>query len=250
MRDWLKIDFGPEFKKSDFWGKVKLLILDDVKIFLPFRADTILAYDENDEIVNGIGLHWYMNYVPDIMGNPMDRTYNRHPDKFLIGTEACHEATPLKDRINRDEQWHRGMKYSEDIIHHLNHHSSGWIDWNLALDEAGGPNWAHNYVDSPILINAAEQEFYLQPMYWHMVHFSKLLEKGSTVVDYKLTDDDKQWLHKKHVKMTAVERLDGSIALTVLNMDSKEYSLYIENLAATVMIPEHSLLSFVFWLEN
>ena len=140
------------------------------------------------------------------------------------------------------------MKYSEDIIHHLNHHSSGWIDWNLALDERGGPNWAHNYVDSPVIINANDQEFYLQPMYWHMVHFSKLLEKGSTVIDYQIFDNHNSFLKNKKVKFSVVERLDRSFCITVLNTDTKSYSVFIENIAATVMIEAESLYSFVFWI--
>ena len=66
MRDWLKTDFGPEFKNSAFWASVKMIMLDDVKIWLPFRADTVLAEPDNDDLIKGVGLHWYMNYVPDI----------------------------------------------------------------------------------------------------------------------------------------------------------------------------------------
>ena len=36
----------------------------------------------------------------------------------------------------------------------LNHWSTGWVDWNMALDMQGGPNWANNFVDSPIIIDA------------------------------------------------------------------------------------------------
>ena len=31
---------------------------------------------------------------------------------------------------------------------------TGWTDWNMALDLSGGPNWANNKVDSPVIINA------------------------------------------------------------------------------------------------
>lgn len=35
----------------------------------------------------------------------------------------------------------------------INHWSTGWVDWNMALDMNGGPNWANNFVDSPIIVN-------------------------------------------------------------------------------------------------
>ena len=53
----------------------------------------------------------------------------------------------------------------------LNHHVIAWTDWNMALDMQGGPNWVKNFVDSPIIVNKNEDEFYKQPMFYHMGHF-------------------------------------------------------------------------------
>jgi glucosylceramidase len=46
--------------------------------------------------------------------------------------------------------WTRGWLYGWDILNTLKHWSVGWIDWNLCLDQRGGPNWINNYVDSPV----------------------------------------------------------------------------------------------------
>ena len=35
----------------------------------------------------------------------------------------------------------------------------------------GGPNWVKNFVDSPIIVNAQNDEFYKQPMFYIMGHF-------------------------------------------------------------------------------
>ena len=53
----------------------------------------------------------------------------------------------------------------------LNHWVTGWLDWNLALDMNGGPNWANNQVDSPIIVDAERDLFYKQPMFYHLGHF-------------------------------------------------------------------------------
>ena len=45
----------------------------------------------------------------------------------------------------------------------------------VALDMNGGPNWAYNFVDSPIIVNADKDEFYKNPMYYGLAHFSKFL---------------------------------------------------------------------------
>lgn len=47
--------------------------------------------------------------------------------------------------------WERAVNYASDIISDLNNFVGGWIDWNLLLDMEGGPNWAKNFVDAPII---------------------------------------------------------------------------------------------------
>jgi len=37
----------------------------------------------------------------------------------------------------------------------MNNWATGWNDWNAFLDETGGPNWANNQVDAPIILNTA-----------------------------------------------------------------------------------------------
>lgn len=61
----------------------------------------------------------------------------------------------------------------------LNHYVVGWIDWNLCLDPEGGPNWAENFVDAPILVYGDRDEFIKQPMFYAMGHFSKFIPRGS-----------------------------------------------------------------------
>lgn len=55
----------------------------------------------------------------------------------------------------------------------------GWIDWNLCLSPTGGPNWANNFVDAPILVYGDDDEFIKQPMFYAMGHFSKFIPRGS-----------------------------------------------------------------------
>lgn len=73
----------------------------------------------------------------------------------------------------------------------MNHWAVGWVDWNLALDETGGPNWIQNYVDSPIIVNADNDEFYKQPMYYALKHFSRFVDRGSIRISITETNDVK-----------------------------------------------------------
>lgn len=53
------------------------------------------------------------------------------------------------------------------------------MDWNLVLDESGGPNWAGNVVDAAVIVNKTSDEFYKQPMFYAIGHFSKFVPRGS-----------------------------------------------------------------------
>lgn len=53
----------------------------------------------------------------------------------------------------------------------MNHGVGGWVDWNLALNQSGGPNWARNVVDAPVIVPISADRFYKQPMFYALAHF-------------------------------------------------------------------------------
>ncbi|CAI2352067.1 unnamed protein product [Caenorhabditis sp. 36 PRJEB53466] len=178
MRDFLRDYLGPRLKETELTEKLKVMILDDGRGLLPGWADTIFNDTEARRYADGVAVHWYGNmYSPAVL---LDITQRHHPDKFIFGTEACAGYFGHHGPIMGD--WFRAEGYADDIITDLNHHVSGWTDWNLCLDETGGPNWAYNVVDAPIIVNRTADEFYKQPMFYAMGHFSKFLPRGSTRV--------------------------------------------------------------------
>lgn len=92
----------------------------------------------------------------------------------------------------------------------VNHWASGWLDWNLALDANGGPNWVSNTVDASIIVNATSDEFYKQPMFYALAHFSKFVLPGSKRIQMQ-TDDN------KGISSAAFLREDGNVATVFLN---------------------------------
>jgi hypothetical protein len=59
----------------------------------------------------------------------------------------------------------------------------GWIDWNLALDLRGGPNWASWKADAAILVSPKSDEFFKQPIHYGIGHVSKFVPPGSVRID-------------------------------------------------------------------
>lgn len=84
------------------------------------------------------------------------------------------------------------------------------MDWNIVLDESGGPTYIKNFVDSPILVNEASQEFYKQPIFYALGHFSKFVVPDSVKLETTVNDLDK-------VRAMAFLRPDSLIALIIYN---------------------------------
>ncbi|VVC91735.1 unnamed protein product [Leptidea sinapis] len=110
-----------------------------------FNDTLIFAMERGDpnvmDYVDGIAVHYYGNFAPALLLDDVHRRYNKMSNALGYRTS--------------------------------------WIDWNLCLDEKGGPNWAYNFVDAPILVFPENDEFIKQPMFYAMGHFSKFIPRGS-----------------------------------------------------------------------
>ncbi|XP_072167356.1 lysosomal acid glucosylceramidase-like [Diadema setosum] len=238
QRDFIKRDLGPTLHERGH-GDVKLLIMDDQRFLLPRWAQVVLEDAEAAAYVSGIGIHWYWDEIVD--ASRLNETHHAYPDYFMLATEAC------EGHLNREEEvilgsWERGEAYSYSIIEDLSNWVAGWIDWNLALDLIGGPNWVGNFVDSPIIVDAKNDVFYKQPMYYHLGHFSKFVVPGSLRVGSEADQD-------RRVEHIAFQLPDGNMALVVLNRKEFTFPLHIYDPAVGYLnaeIPSRSIQTFLW----
>jgi len=148
-RDFIKNFLGPTLIKNNR-GEVKLIAYDHNRGVVYHRASTIYKDPEASKYVWGTGFHWYTG----------DHFYNikllqeAYPDKKLLFTEGC--VYPFD--YSRLHEWHWGERYGESIIHDLNNGASGWVDWNILLDETGGPNHVANFCLAPVIGNTQTGE--------------------------------------------------------------------------------------------
>lgn len=63
----------------------------------------------------------------------------------------------------------------------FDHWTNAYLDWNLALDSEGGPSLSIK-IDAPVIVNRTSREFYKQPMFYAMGHFSKFVQPESKKV--------------------------------------------------------------------
>lgn len=85
--------------------------------------------------------------------------------------------------------WGRAERYAHDIIGDLNHWAVGWTDWNIALDERGGPNHLGNLCDAQMIVRTDHHppSVHYQPTYYVFGHFSRFLPTGAVRVAHSLT---------------------------------------------------------------
>ncbi|KAE8897268.1 hypothetical protein PF005_g6480 [Phytophthora fragariae] len=231
-RDFIKRDLGPMMKKNH--PDLKIIMMDDQKDLL-LDWDATLLDEDSAQYVSGAGVHWYkdLDFLIDTAGNfdDLETFHKSYPDVFILATEACEGY--LLDGIvtgagpklqNPTYAWQRAQIYARDIIGDLSHYASGWTDWNLVLNTTGGPTWIDNLVDSPILIDEeGGAEFYKQPMFYAMGHFSKFLPPDSVRV--ALTTSSSASSTLSSVDSVAFLTPDNQVVLILSNRDSAAHNI-------------------------
>jgi len=95
----------------------------------------------------GIGFHWYEPWSGgDQMFENVRLVNETFPDKKLIFTEGCVDSFKAEDLHN----WRLGEAYGRSMINDFNDGAVGWTDWNVLLDEQGGPNHVGNFCFAPV----------------------------------------------------------------------------------------------------
>lgn len=111
------------------------------------------------KFIDGFAVHWYWDaFIPP--GSTIDKTKRLFPEKIILNTESCLGDKPLEYHGPVMGSWGRATTYITNIIQDLHHSVNGWIDWNLILDEQGGPNYARNYVEAPMVKNNSKRRCY------------------------------------------------------------------------------------------
>ncbi|XP_053978121.1 lysosomal acid glucosylceramidase-like isoform X1 [Hylaeus volcanicus] len=173
MAEWVANYMGPTLANK---GTV-VLALDDDRELLPWYVEPLFRNKKASKYTVGTAVHWYFENEASI--TTLDKTHEEFPDKILLLTEAS-IIEPIWGTPNFTEKaWAHGEKYFKEIMKYVNHWSVGFVDWNLALNEEGGPSWVKNYLDAGIIVNPEKDEFYKLPIFYAMAHFSRFVDRGS-----------------------------------------------------------------------
>ena len=234
-RDFLKNYLGPTMKKEGL-GEKKIIAWDHNRDLVYQRVKTILSDPNAAKYVWGIGFHWY---EPWSGGEPMfdniKLVHETFPEKNLVFTEGCadsYDAAKIKE-------WRLGELYGRSMINDFNGGAVGWTDWNVLLDETGGPNHVGNFCFAPVHADTKTGEITYTNSYYYIGHFSKFVRPGARRVASSPS--------RSQLISTAFVNTDGKLSVVVMNKSDKpvNYFLWLDGQAAEVNMPEHSIQTLV-----
>lgn len=235
-KDFLKIFLGPTMEREGLSDK-KIIVWDHNRDLMTQRANTILGDPDAAKYVWGVGFHWYESWSGgEQMFNNVKNVNESYPDKNLIFTEGCADSfTP-----EGYQSWKNAERYGLSMINDFNNGTVAWTDWNILLDETGGPNHVQNFCFAPIHADTKTGDLIYTPAYYYIGHFSKFIRPNAKRLSTACS--------RSQLQSTAFINENGKIVSIVMNQSDNDikYKLYVGVDALDLNIPAHSIQSIIY----
>lgn len=221
-----------EFLRDFMYPALQAHGFDEVEIFIwdhnkerVFERMNEIMDDETNSMVKGIAFHWYSGDHFEAL----DLVRRKYPDKQMIVSESCIEYS----KFSGDDGSANAERLSHEIIGDINNGMTAFYDWNLLLDEKGGPNHVGNFCLAPFLYDTKEKKLYPQLVLQHFEHFSSYIMPGSVRIGFSR--------YTEEIDVTAYQRPDETIAVIFLNKSEKPMTVNVRmagELAETLLYPK------------
>ncbi|MEO7317288.1 MAG: glycoside hydrolase family 30 protein, partial [Ginsengibacter sp.] len=185
----------------------------------------------------GIGYHWYESWSGGTeMFSNVAMVHEAFPKINLIFTEGCAERFEMANI----HEWRLGEKYGTSMIHDFNAGTVAWTDWNILLDETGGPNHVQNFCFAPIHGNTQTGELIYTNAYYYIGHFSKFIKEGAKRIISSPS--------RSNLLSTSFMNPDGKVVTVVMNKTDEpvKYFLWINGDAVEVNMLARSIQTLVY----
>jgi glucosylceramidase len=234
-RDFLKNHLGPTMENEGLQDK-KIIVWDHNRDLIYQRAQTYFNDPEASKYIWGIGFHWYEDWSG---GTPMfdniRRVHEAFPEKNIFFTEGCAESFDS----TRYNAWVLGEEYAKSMINDFNNGMVGFTDWNILLDENGGPNHVGNFCFAPVHADTRTGKLIYTNAYYYIGHFSKYIQPGAKRIAAASS--------RSALLTTAFKNPDGKIVVIVMNENNKEFpfKLWINGQAAEAIALPRSITTMI-----
>lgn len=227
-RAFLINDLKPALIRHGF-GNIEVYIWDHNKERILERADEVFSGDGRN-CADGIAFHWYSGDHFEVLR----KTHELFPEKKLLLSENCIEYSKFSAA---EAQTGREM-ITHEIIGDLESGTNAFFDWNLVLDEKGGPNYVGNYCQAPLMFDTKAKQLNTQGSYYALWHFSHFITPGSKrILSSSCTSD---------IEKTAFLRSDNKIVLVMQNRSRPQtVCVWLAGKLAALDFPEKALATML-----
>ena len=226
VRDYL----GPAFEKAGLLD-VKIFVWDHNKEEGYARMKAVIADPDTRKYVSGAAMHWYTGDHFEAI----ELILKQYPEMEVFFTEGCVEYSRFADSGEID----KAEMYAHDILGNLNAGISASFDWNLLLDEKGGPNHVGNFCAAPIMCDSKNDTFEKRLSYYYIGHFSRYIKPGAVRIGYSRYTDK--------IEVTAFCNPDGQRVAVLLNKskDDVDVTLREGKIGREIVVGANSIITVI-----
>lgn len=218
-------------------GDVKLLAWDHNKERLVSRLEDIERELGTldctvDRVFAGAAFHWYTGDHFEAIRVLRDL----YPDIELIHTEGCAAFSAGDSTAQAADAEH----YAHDMIGDLNAGANAYIDWNILLDEQGGPNHVGNYCDAPLMYHRSSERLIVNRSFDYIGHIARFIRPHARIFPTSSYTEELETL--------GAINDDGTRVLVILNRCENARRATLRDGSTTVPIsaPAHSIQTIIW----
>jgi glucosylceramidase len=138
------------------------------------------------------------------------------------------------------QRWSNAERYGNSMINDFNNGTVGWTDWNILLNENGGPNHVQNFCFAPIHADTKNNELIYTPSYFYIGHFSKFFKPNAKRISTTVS--------RSTLESTSFKNEDGQIVTVVMNRTETptNYKLIVGDFQIDYNINPHSIQTIIY----
>ena len=222
---------GPALERAGM-KDVDIYVWDHNKELLYQRYRDAISVPGADRYIKGAAMHWYTGDHFDAI----EILKKKYPGIKLLFSEGCVEYSRFAD----SGEVRKAEMYAHDMIGNFRAGVSSYLDWNLLLDEQGGPNHVGNFCAAPVMLDPAQESGYTKKLtYYYIGQFSRYVPAGSVrIATTQYTDG---------LEVCAFLTPSGERVLVVLNKTEEARPVVIreEEEGFGDEIAAHSMVTYV-----
>lgn len=228
--DFVSGYLGPALEKAGLLD-VKIFVWDHNKEEGYARMKAVIADPDTRKYVSGTAMHWYTGDHFEAI----ELILKQYPEMEVFFTEGCVEYSRFADSGEID----KAEMYAHDILGNLNAGISASFDWNLLLDEKGGPNHVGNFCAAPIMCDSKNDTFEKRLSYYYIGHFSRYIKPGAVRIGYTRYTDK--------IEVTAFRNPDGQRVAVLLNKskDDAKVTLREGKMGREIVVGANSIITVI-----